>query len=711
MRRPATVLKSVPLIVFLICGFLTLPSQGFSAVEVETTATSATVTEEQVSKLPVADPLDKFINAAVGDYLDSFTFDSIFNTYFVKGDRGRFRQDWFVDDRSTGGFRNIAFSGRQNGVSYEYEGRAVINYDYFSRLQIEKKDDFYVDTEWKSFRKYWDGSQDEPFDPTAYILPVDFPWNADNLHTDRGNIDVEFGKSISEDAKVIFKYELWTRKGRETLLKGEQANRANRGLNILRRLSMRRRVDGVSNKFTLAVPFTVNKIHNFEPSISFEHYKDSQFTDSARYNNGALLQKRDYIDKPSFADLRSQLKYDSFLTDNVYVHGGYAFNFLKNDSVRSEERLNAAGVRINTYVNPDVDNWRISNTVGLGAALLNFLKQKGLDLRLGVRGEHAITKAQGTLYARLLDRRESESSLNEGWFGEAASLTYRGIRRTTVFAGLDMEQRRLRWEEEYDARDHESITAFGGTEPFPRYKTNITYIDFVPKFKLTHRLNSKVKVNAQYKWQEKERQYDTILDNDPRFYPGVLGDMERRVHEITTSVDIKLPEAWTATAKYQLVKDDIDFRKVGNNQQDLDRHRISETLSGPIGQKLFAFLMGSYEYYRVDTPTDVMGNRWSTGTSDYDFIGDYFLITCNLNYQLMKNISTFLSYQVTTSMGDNRNALNEGATGFRYKISKTTSLEARYQVFNFRDNRGFDGGYDDDYYGHGMAFGLKKALG
>jgi hypothetical protein len=63
------------------------------------------------------------------------------------------------------------------------------------------------------------------------------------------------------------------------------------------------------------------------------------------------------------------------------------------------------------------------------------------------------------------------------------------------------------------------------------------------------------------------------------------------------------------------------------------------------------------------------------------------------------------------SIGDNRNALNEGTTGFKYDLNKTTSLEARYQVFNFRDNRDVDGGYDDDYYGHGMAFGVKKALG
>jgi len=679
------------------------------ADEGETLSASSTTNEEQGSKLPTADSLDELISAAGGDYLGTFTFDSILQDYFVKGDRGRFRQDWFTRDRWSGGFQDIAFTGSQDGVSYHLGGRVITDYDYLSGLGITKEKDFYVTAKWKRFRKYWDGSQDDPFDPTPYGLTGEFrDWDERNLHTDRGDLSVEFGKLLSEDAKVVFLYELWTRRGRYTTLRGEQAART--GLANLRALAMRTRVDGVSNKFTLSAPFTVNKIHNFEPSVSFEHYKDSQFTDSARYNNGALNQRRDYIDKPSFADLRGQFKYDGFLTDDVYVHGGYAIDFLRNDSVRSEVRPTAA--QPNISVRPDTDNWRVSNAVSLGAALLNFLMQKGLDVRLGLRGEHAMTDAQTTYFNNLLNRRELESKLNEGWFGEAASVTYRGIPRTTAFAGLDMEQRRLHWKEDFDARSHEGVTDFGRTDFFPHYKTNITFIEFVPRLKVTHRLNSSLRATADYKWKRKDRQYNTIIDSDPAYYPGVLGDMERRVHEITTAVNIRLPEAWSSTAKYQFVKDDIDFNKVGNNQQDSDRHRLSGTFSGPIGQKLFAYLMGAYEYYRLNTPTESPGgNLWSSSEDSFDFIGDFFLIACNLNYHFTNSVSTFLNYQATVSIGDNRNALNKFASGVKYELNKTTTLEARYQVFNFRDNRAVDGGYDDDYFGQGMAFGIKKALG
>ena len=119
-----------------------------------------------------------------------------------------------------------------------------------------------------------------------------------------------------------------------------------------------------------------------------------------------------------------------------------------------------------------------------------------------------------------------------------------------------------------------------------------------------------------------------------------------------------------------------------------------------------------YDYYRVNTPTFGPGtNRWAKEDNAYDFNGDVFIIATNLNYQLIDNLSTFLSYQITGSLGDNDNILNEVGTGFRYKIAETTSLEARYQFAHFNDQRAIDAGYDDDYYVQGMSFALKQALG
>ena len=648
----------------------------------------------------------------LGTPLESFSIEPSLTTYFVKGDRGRFRQDWNVDDRTTGGVQDIRFTKKQGDVSLEFEGRDLINYDYLAHLRVSKENGHYFDAEWKSFRKYWDGSQDKPWDPAAYNLPAQFQdWDDEELHTNRGNANFEYGYPLSEQAKIILGYQLWTREGRETLLRGEDAVRAS--LPTLRSIPVRRRVDGVSHTVSVRVPFTVGEIHNIEPGISFEAYRDSHFTNSLRYTNGALVQQRDYIEKPQFNDLQLQLKYDSFLSDDVYVHGGYFFNYLRNDSVQSEQRPNLANP--NTYVNPDVNNYRVSNVFSIGSALLNFLRQKGLDARLGFRGEHATTDAHGTLTdgsdATTNPFRTSDTALGEGWFAEAVSLTYRGLARTTAFMGLDMEQRRLDWNETFDAKSHETFTTFGSGNPNMGYETKITYIDFVPKVKLTHRLNSAVKLFAGYRWQEKERQYNTQFDTHPGYYPGHLGDQERRVHEVTTSANVRLPAGWASILKYQMVADNIEFPKVGDGQQDMDRDRFTVSFSGPLAQKLFVYIAGMYDYYRVNTPAFGPGtSRWGWGEGAYDFNGDVYITSTNLNYQLTKNVSTFASYQFTNSLGDNQNTLNEAATGFRYNVNKTSSFEARYQVFKFNDDRGVED-FDDDYFGQGMSFAFKKALG
>lgn len=672
----------------------------------------ATESSETSGGLETADELDRALNSLFGNYFDTLALDSAFQTYFVKGDRGRFRQDSFMDDRSTGGFKKIAFSGKQKDISYEFEGRALVDYDYLAKVKLRRDDGYYLNSEWKHFRKFWDGSQDLPWDPTtSNLLPSLFgDWPDAGLHTDRDTITTEFGKPLTEDAKLIIKHELWKKKGRDTLLRGEQAVRT--GLNTLRTLEMRRRVDGVSNKVTVSAPFQTDQKHNWEPSISLEAYRDSQFTDSARYlASGALNQKRDYIDRYQWYDVRAKIKYDSFITDDVYIHGGYFANYLRNDSVRSETRPNSATAP-SLYVDPEVDNWRVSNVVNFGAALLNFMQKKGLDVRIGTRAEHAFTDAHGTIEVNRVDIVGSRSQLNEGWLGEALSLTYKGIKNTTFFLGLDMEQKRLHWKEKYDARYMEATTVFGSSVTFPRYKTDITYIDFLPKAKITHKFNHRVKANLVYKLQEKERHYNYLSDNVSTYYPGYLGDQQRWVQNTISSLDVRLGRAWSSSLKHEFIMDNIEF-EVGDQQQNLDRQRISTAISGPLCKKLFGYFTGMYDFYRVDTPTEGPGtNRWSRGKEDYDFNGDVVILATNLNYNVSEPVNLYLNYQITDSIGgDNNNTLNEAAVGVRYNLNKTTSLEARYLVFNFQDKRGIDGGYDDDYYGQGMSFGLKKALG
>lgn len=702
--------KLIGLAVLIVAGMVMMTGVLWAdegAATVNKSVQSEVSTSENADATPSAPASGQDINEKYfGGMIENFSAEPEITYMYVKGNRGQFRQDNWMDDQTTGGLRDISFEGQYDDVTYEYEGRFLINYDYLSRVHVEKEDGKYLNTEWKLFRKYWDGSQDTPWDPTQYRLPAEFgDWEDEDLHTDRGDVKTELGLPLSETAKLIIGHELWTREGRDVLLKGEQAVRT--GLVTLRNLSMRRRVDGVSNTIYARLPFTVREIHNIEPSISFEAYRDSQFVDSARYTNGLLNQKRDYNDNLSFNDLKAQLKYDSFLRDDVYVHGGYFFNFLENDSVRTELRPNVAVPEV--YVNPATDVWRVSNGYGMGAAVLDFLKKKGLDVRLGFRGEHSISDGHGKVDAGV-QQRVSDSGIKESWFGEAMSITYRGIARTTAYASLDLEQSRIFTEETFDARSHEAVTVYGSRDLFPHYESYIHHYDIIPRIRLTHRLNSLLRAFGEYRYKKKDRYQDPTVDSDPFYYPGFLGDQHRKVHEITAKLDARLPAAWMSTLKYQLLMDDIEYPKVGNDQQNLDKTRLSMVLSGPIIQKLFGSLIGMYEYYRVDTPTNQAGdNRWAVGGNAYDFNGDVYLLGTNFNYLLGKGASLFANFQHTNSLGDNDNTLNEVASGIRYKMNDSTSFEAKYQFYKFADNRGFDT-YDDDYLAQGFTLSLKKAF-
>ncbi|MBI4397526.1 MAG: hypothetical protein HY586_00190, partial [Candidatus Omnitrophica bacterium] len=403
--------------------------------------------------------------------------------------------------------------------------------------------------------------------------------------------------------------------------------------------------------------------------------------------------------------------YNSFLSDKVYANGAYLFDFLRNDSVRSEVRPNVANP--NVYVNPKVDNWRVSNSLNLGAVLFDFLRRQGLDFRFGMKGEYAGTNAHGELSSggsnNPASLRFSDSQLREGWFGQVFSLTYNRWKNTTAYLGVDMEQRRLRWEDTYDARSHESVTVFGNPVPFPHYETYITFMDFVPKFKLTHRFSPRFKAGLIYKWQERHRFYDVIDDNDIGYYPGYLGNGTHRVQDVTTNFDVRLPKAWLMTYKYQFLLDTVEYERAGEIQGLLDSSRFTAAFSGPVTKKMFGTLFGMYNIYRLHTPTAPEKNNWSPFKDKYDYNGDSSIIGMNLSYLWLKNVQLYAGYQFTASYGENRNLLNEVSAGLRYSINPTATLEARYQVFDFDDRRN-PKDYGDDYFGQGMYFAFRKSF-
>ncbi len=641
-------------------------------------------------------------------YWDAFSLDPVIDIYMVHGDKGRFRQDQSLPDEVSGGVEDVNMEGKLNGVSYEYKGRDLVDYDYLSALKVEKEGGLAAQVSWKQYRKYWD-DRITPWNPGTYGLPQEFVNTDDSkLYTDRTNVDVEVSRPLGDVAKIICEYHLWQRQGHEILLTGGFARAA--GLPDLGVMPVNNNVDGMSNTFVARMPIVVKEIHHIEPSFSAEIYHDKQERQNPSFTNGAPDAPGDddkFVDSNHFIDLKSKLTYEGWLKENVHVTAGFENDFLKNKSTRSD--IQAADP--NFFVNQNVNNWRVSNSASLGATILDFLRTKKLDLRIGTHAEQATTHTHSTGDSDG-NTRVADSGLKEGWFGELASLTYKGIPKTTAFASLDMEQRRLKLSETFDAQSLElSPINFGVlTDAFVHDRTNITFIDFMPLFRVVYRLNSWVKATASYRFKARHIDYDNNENTSPAFFE-YMGDRTEFMNEVMTKLDMRVSKTWTSSLSYQMRSDNRHSSRAGTDTQDLDRHRFLAILSGPASDHLYLFLTGMYEYNRLDTPAfGYGGNQWGQGSKPFSFIGDYYLLSCNASYRITKNINSTLGYQVTSSLGNNRNILNKATAGLGYDINPSTSIEVKYAFLDFLDKRslnGVNGGFDD-YYAHGISFIFKK---
>lgn len=625
----------------------------------------------------------------------------------VEGDNGRFRQDWRMPDGVSGGIEE--FKAVTNDGKISIEGHAISENDYGNNIQIKFSDESYLKLNGKYFRQYYDGSN-EPWDPALYSLPPEFAdWQDEDLYADRFTENLEYGRSLSDRSKIAFGYDLWGRWGREKLLRGEQSGKT--GLLNKRSIPGRSYIDGLSHTMYTQYSFTTENDYNFSIRPSFEIYKDYQDIQFYRYSNGSLTQDRTFLDSPKFEDLRTELTLDHTFNNNATVYSGYMFDYLKNGSVRSEVRP-VKLTRI--FVEPNVDNERISSTGNLGTVMADFLGAKGLRLRASTRAETADTTSRGyglagsnSLY------RFSRSDMKELWFSESLGLTYSGLKKANFDFGLDLDQRDLKYDEFFDAADHEiyTTTAWGNNPPqFMSYNTDMFYNDFKATARGSYRFNQHVKWNTQYRFKNQEHDYDTNLDSSLIYYPGVLGDVRDQVNEASTGLDVWWFDSWASGLKYQYVQDNFKSQASGENAQELTRNRVTANLMGQPLSKLTLVGSVTVERYLLNTPTSIpSGSTWLAGEDVYDYNGSYHIYNIDGRWDISDKRNFYWNLQQTSSMGEQDNVLYEATIGLTHKINEDSEFTAEYLFFDFNDENDIVSDFDS-YNGHGILLSMTKSF-
>ncbi len=609
----------------------------------------------------------------------------------IHGDGGRFREDNWMTDESTGGLNWLDIKSirpDENGYEWSLQARALVDYDYDFSFLLEKKDSHYLKLDASGMRRYYDGSNEF--------------WNAarsrmaeasnDDEFVDRYNYNIELGLTPCDLPHFVFGWHRLVKDGKEVLLHGSEGRDPgnNEVMGVPDILNIRWITDTVYGEFshTFAGKYNVRVRQEWEQLHGNQHGALGRELDI----NGNVTSDRHIRDNVGYTNWRTMVMLDAFLDEQTYFTANYMYNRLTNNRTRTNWRpnLNLKELR--------VDNKKRTNVGAVGFRRANVLQVPHLDLGVGARIECSETNAE-SLWRYGGNLETTKSSLGELRIAEAVRLVYKGIKRTTVSFDADLEQRKLDW----DATDTRSPSGFSR-------RTDFRYLDQIYTLKGVHRFNRVAKTSVKFQMKDLERSDSNSFRANGNLddYPGWLGDFRRKGPDLTVKTDFRLNTNTSATVLYRFIQESIDF-SLGGKTQNLEIHRGAGTLSSSPFQNLFIVGTFMLENYTLDTPAE--GTSDVPGHSPYDFKGNSYSILVDGTYAFNKKTSCTLGFRHTEAMGTVDDAgdyvYDKVALTLKHEVRPNQTISLGYQFFNF-NNHG--GGSFDDYQGHGAAVAYTYAF-
>jgi len=608
-----------------------------------------------------------------------------YNWFGVNKDKGRFREDNWMTDRSTGGLDWLHLESTEpdeNGYEWLLEGRALYDYDYRMSLLMRKRDSHYLKLDFSGLRRYFDGSNEywsASLRRLAELSDGDF-------FVDRRNYNIELGLTPPEGPQWIFGWHRLVKDGKEVLLRGARGvdTGSNNFYGVPDVVNMR----GITDTFYGEVSRTFAEKYNFRLRQEFEQYHDSQYGPLAQYkyfdSSGNVTQNGRFLEDLGYTNWRTMLMFDSFLDDQTYVTANYMYNYLNSDNTRAAWR---PSLRLRET---SVGNSKRTNVGALGYRRANVLRVPGLDFSTGVRVEDSKTSSGSDyLYGSSLTPYTARSTLDEVRVAEVFRLVYKGIKKTTLSFDADLEQRDLGW----DAQRTPSYASFDR-------KTDTDFLDQIYTFKAVHRFNRAVKSTVKLRIKDLERSM-TNLYRTSSDYPGWLGNYRRRGNDLMAKTDFRINSKASTTLMYQFVQESIDFA-LGGKTSNLEIHRGTGSLSFSPTQSLF--LVGTFmlENYDLDTPAVGTGNQ-APGSGPYDFRGNSYSLMLDGTYAFNEKTSCTLGFRHTEALGtvDYAGNYSYDSVGLtlKRKIAEDQTMGIGYYFMNFNNHTGGD---FDDYRAHGV---------
>lgn len=606
----------------------------------------------------------------------------------VNKDRGRFREDNWMTDSSTGGLDWLHLESTRpdiNGYEFTLDGRAMYNYDYEMSFLAKKQDSHYLKLDFSGFRRYFDGSN-EFWDEGAGTRRFQ-EWSDTNLHVDRRNYNIEFGFTPPEGWQAVFGWHRLEKDGKEALLHGSKrsANPSSAAYHIADISDVSGVTDTIYGEFSR----TFAEKYNLKIRQEFEQYHGSQSAyEAARFKDDGTWSgtNRRWGDSDlGYTNWRTMVMADSFLDKQTYVTANYMFNYLKSNPTR---RYYRGALYLDTQ---DVDNVKLTNVYGLGYHRANALGVKDLDLVAGVRIEDSKTDAESSgMAGSKLDDFITNTSLDEVRVAETLRLVYKGIKRTTLSFDARLEERRLKW----DATDTLNPDVVDR-------RTETNWLDQIYTLKAVHRFNDAIKSTISFKIKDLWRNPHNSFDLNPDEMPGSFGNYRRTGTDFLAKTDFRLNSRTSTTLLYQFSQESINTES-GGKTSNYENHRGAGSISFNPTQNLF--LVGTFmlENRRIDTPA-VGTSAPGLGSRLYDLSGNSVSLMLDATYAFNAKTSSTLGFRHTEAMGSQGNgddyAFDKVSLALKHKFAVNQTVGVGYQFYNFNNH---DGGNDwDDYRAHG----------
>ncbi len=303
--------------------------------------------------------------------------------YFgVNKDDGRFREDQWRTDGSTGGldWLHLESTGPdKNGYEWLLEGRALHDYDYRMSLLLRKPESHYLKIDFSGLRRYFDGSNEYWNAPVMRLAER----SDGSFFVDRRNYNIELGLTPPEGAHWVFGWHRLVKDGKEVLLSGSEET-TSEFLGVPNVVNQR----GITDTIYGEVFWTAEEKYNFRIRQEVEQYHDKRRGPIAAEfdNTGDLDSDERFLDNLGYTNWRTMFMFDSFLDDQTYVTVNYMYNYLNSDSTRTVWRPALYAEDIS------VGNSRRTNVAGLGYRKFNICPN--LDLSAGIRLEDSKTDSQ-----------------------------------------------------------------------------------------------------------------------------------------------------------------------------------------------------------------------------------------------------------------------------------------------------------------------------